>query len=123
MDPQVRATFRATATGYSSRNGGGFVSCPPYRIASIAADRVQPDAITLPAGYDRDVLEQIKAITGFVDQDVRVSDRQARELADIGAQILALPPAEVEPPLTHSDRELIGHLVNLVGLRIANNLT
>ena len=116
-DPDILATFRLDSSGFTSRNGGGFVSCPPYRIAAIASGRVPADAIDLPAGYDAETLEQIMAITGWTDRDVHVSARQAAELGYIGSQILDLQerePALIDPPLGYLERQSITHLVNLV---------
>lgn len=113
-DPEILATFRVDGSSFTSRNGGGFISCPPYVIASIAS-RVPPGVLELPAGYDLSTLEQIKAITGWADQDTHVSARQAAELAQIGWQILELQArGEIDPPPGYLERQSIAHLVSLV---------
>ena len=64
-----------------------------------------------PAGHTPEVLEEIRWRTGAVDQDVRISARQAKELADIGEQLLR---PELDPPLNPIEKQSIQHLVDLV---------
>ncbi|MFF3015834.1 hypothetical protein [Streptomyces sp. NPDC057939] len=98
-----------------SRSPGGFVSSPPHVIASCAARRVPPESLTLPDGYDQEVLDQIIVAAGFIDQDVRVTGRQAEELAQIGAQLLELDDqGKVQHPLGHYERQSVAHLVHVV---------
>lgn len=111
-DPEIQATFQAARDGFTSRNAGGFVSCPPCVIAS-AANRAL-GALDLPPGYDSGTLDRIIAITGHVGVDVRVSVRQAGELAQIGAQLLALDgDGHLSPRLGYLQRQSIAHLVTL----------
>lgn len=113
-DPEIGATFRADGHGgFTSRNGGAFISCPPYVIASVAADRVL-GSLELPEGYDWEVLGRIQAITGWVKQDVYISARQAGELAQIGRQILRLAEDQIEPPLGYFERQSVEHLIRTV---------
>ncbi|KQX36999.1 hypothetical protein ASD97_10035 [Streptomyces sp. Root63] len=115
VDPEVAATFRADADGFISRSPGGVVSSPPYVIASCAVRRVPHEALTLPDGYDQDVLGQIITAAGFIDQDVRVTGRQAEELAQIGAQLLELDSqGKVQHPLGHFEMQSVAHLVHVV---------
>lgn len=116
VDPEVNASFRTSSVGFVTRSSGGFVSCPPYVIASVARRRVvEGSELTLPDGYDNDVLAQTEALMGGVDQDVRVSHRQADELAQIGRQILALnEQGSVQPPLSYYEKQSVSHLVALV---------
>jgi hypothetical protein len=110
-DPDIAASFRATADGYVSCNGGGFISCPPYVIANVAS---RPDGtLELPEGYGPSVLDQIKALTGFVGRTVFISFRQGDELAQIGAQLLALE-ADGKIELRFSERQSIVHLIEVV---------
>lgn len=109
--PDIAASFRETTGGYTSRSGGGFISCPPYVIAMVAAWRVPPGSLSLPEGYDESTLDRIRWLTGYVDQDVHISGRQAAELADIGRQILALDGVE----LSYFERQSIERLVSLAG--------
>jgi hypothetical protein len=113
-DPRIAESFRRSGDGFVSR-ADPFVSCPPYVIASIAASgRARSGTIILPVGCDLDVLRHIKAITGFRDQDVPVSARQAAELARIGAQILALDDGDkLAPPLRRSEKQSVAHLVRI----------
>jgi len=126
IDPEVLESFlpaklqlsqKQTVPGFVSRSAGGFISCPPYVIASVAARRVAPEAqLDLPEGYDQSVLEHIQDTTGFVDVDVAVSSRQAEELSQLGAQILALNQrGEIQPPLSYFEEQSVRHLVNIVG--------
>ncbi|MGW3954637.1 hypothetical protein ACWEKM_27730 [Streptomyces sp. NPDC004752] len=115
VDPEIRGTFRVDADEYISRNAGGFISCPPSVIARCAAHRVAPESLTLPAGYSQESLAQIMAITGFVDQDVRISGRQAEELAQMGEQLLKLHSAgKVQPPLGPFEEQSVAHLLDTV---------
>ena len=110
--PEIAATFRpAPGGGYTSRSGGGFVSCPPYVIASVASGL--NGLIDLPEGYDRETLEQIQGITGWVERDVHISDRQASELAGLGRQILALRK-DGKADLAYFEQMSVEHLVNIV---------
>lgn len=126
IDPEVRASFRPaklrrspqqTVPGFISRSAGGFISCPPYVIASVAGRRVAPGAqLDLPEGYDQSVLGHIRDTMGFVDLDVEVSGRQAEEFSQLGAQILALNQrGEIQPPLNYFEEQSVRHLVNMVG--------
>ena len=112
-DPDIAASFRATADGYVSCNGGGFASCPPYVIANVVS-RVPGGLLELPEGYGPSVLDQIKALTGFVDRTVHISFRQAGELAQIGTQLLALE-ADGKIELRFSERQSIAHLIKEAG--------
>ncbi|MET8682000.1 hypothetical protein ABZW18_31590 [Streptomyces sp. NPDC004647] len=115
VHPDVAMSFRAQSTGFVSRITDGFISCPPYIIAHCAASCVPPESLELPEGYDQDTLDQIKAITGFVEQDVRVTSRQAEELAQIGVQILELhSQGKVQPPLGRLEKQSVAHLVGIV---------
>lgn len=115
VDPEIEGTFREDADGYVSRNAGGFISCPPSVIARCAANRVPPESLTLPAGYTRESLDQLMAITGFVDRDVRISGRQAEELAQMGEQLLELHRAgKVQPPLGPFEEQSVAHLLSTV---------
>ncbi|UJW28755.1 helix-turn-helix domain-containing protein [Saccharothrix sp. AJ9571] len=116
-DPEIIATFRRESGGFVSRSAGGFISCPPYVIASVAADRVRGGALKLPDGYDNDTLDQIKSISGFVERDTRISLRQAAELAHIGTQILELnSEGKVQPTLNHFEKQSIVHLLAIVSV-------
>lgn len=116
IHPDIRASFHAVPGGYVSRSEGGPISCPPYVIASAAADRAPEDALDLPAGYDLDVLDQIRFATGFTGQDTHISPRQAAELAQIGARLLTLnAEGRIDPPLRYFEQQSIGHLVKEVG--------
>ncbi len=112
IDPDVQASFWRIPGGFTSRSGGGFVSCPPYVIATVAADRVPAGAMNLPAGYYLNVLYRVKAITGWVGQDVFIDARQGAELAQIGRQILDADA--IEPPLSYFERQSVEHLVRTV---------
>ncbi|MCS0601113.1 hypothetical protein NX794_07695 [Streptomyces sp. LP11] len=91
---------------------------PPYVIASCALRRVRPDSLTLPDGYDQAVLDQILTTAGAVEQDVRITGRQAAELAEIGAQLLELDDqGEVRPPLGYFEGQSVAHLVRTVAGR------
>ena len=110
--PEIAATFRPDGCGaYTSRGGGGFISCPPYVIADIASGL--NGLIDLPEGYDRETLEQVKAITGWTDRDVRISPRQALELAGLGRQIVALH-ADGKADVGYFERMSVEHLVSVV---------
>jgi len=110
--PEIRASFRPDGHGgFVSRNGGAFISCPPYVIAKAASGR----ALELPDGYDEDTLERVMAITGWVEQDVYISGRQAHELAQIGRRILALAEGAIDPPLGYFERQSVEHLIQEVG--------
>jgi hypothetical protein len=115
---EVARSFRKESSGYISRSAGGSISCPPYVIADCAARRVPPNSLQLPDGYDQEVLDQIMDITGFVDRDVRISRRQADELAQIGAQLLKLhSQRKVQPPLGYYEEQSVAHLVQVVSTR------
>lgn len=112
INPKVTATFRPDGHGgFISRNDGWPISCPPFTIAIIASNRIEPGTLELPGGYDADTLEQIKAITGWTSHDVYISARQAGELAQIGRQILGL--AEDRITLGYFERQSVEHLVHL----------
>lgn len=115
-DPGVLGSFQARSAGFVARNPGSPISCPPYVIASIASDcRIDPGDLRLPDGYTNNTLDLIKYQAGWVDQEMFVSARQARELAKIGRQILDLDEnAEVHPRLTYFEEQSIRHLVALV---------
>jgi hypothetical protein len=91
-------------------------SCPPYTIASVARDRVVDGAsLTLPQGYDEEVLYNVMRTTGYYDRKVHVTGRQASELRQIGAQVLALDEAsQIQPPLTNTEKLSIQHLLQIV---------
>jgi len=111
--PEVEASFRADGHGgFISRNGGGFVSCPPYVIAAAAA-RAAAGLLVLPEGYGTHILEQVKNLTGWAERDVHVSGRQAEELAEIGRQLLAAGEEKISPPLGYFERQSVEHLVRL----------
>lgn len=72
-------------------------------------------ALKLPDGWDQEVLDQIVMITGVIEQDVRITIRQAEELAQIGAQLLELDgQGKVQPPLGHFEAQSVAHLVGTV---------
>jgi hypothetical protein len=115
VDPDIALTFQTEAHGFVSRNAGGFISCPPCVIVRCAAHRVPPESLNLPDGYDREMLDRIMGINGFVDRDVHVSDRQAQELAEIGVQLLDLhSEGKVQPPLGYFEEQAVAHLVRVV---------
>lgn len=115
-NPMIAATFRPAYGGFISRTDGDGLSCPPYVIAAVAADRAPEDALDLPAGYDFTTFDQIRFVTGYIGQDAHVSARQAAELAQIGAQLLALnAEGRINPPLTFSEAQSIEHLVHVAG--------
>lgn len=115
IHPEIRASFSPALHGFASRNGGPFISCPPYVIAGVAVSG-RADSVVLPDGYDAGTLERIKSITGWVDQEMFVSDRQARELAQIGRQLLALNSEnKIQPQLSVFEEQSITHLVSLLG--------
>lgn len=112
IHPEIAATFTvAPNDGFTSRSGGGFVSCPPYVIASVASGL--NGLINLPESYDRETLERIRDITGWVGRDVHISDRQAAELADLGRQILALHK-DGKAALGYFEHVSVEHLVSTV---------
>lgn len=121
IDPEIRASFRTNEVGFVSRSAGGFISCPPYIIASVAQRRIAEGAeLSLPEGYSNDTLEIIQGQTGWLDRDTRVSPRQAEELAQIGRQVLTLnEQGAVQPPLNLTEKQSIGHLVTLVDQMLA----
>lgn len=110
VDPEITASFRVNGPGFVSRNGGPFVDCPPYVIASAAIKVL--DTLELPEGCCKQVLENIMSVTGFVDRDVQVTARQAHELARIGRQLLALTG---EQALTWYKRQSVIHLLRVTG--------
>jgi hypothetical protein len=111
--PEIAASFRPDTHGvFLSTNGDGFISCPPYTIASVAAS-LDPELIEWPEGYDWETLEHIQAITGWADRDVAISARQASELADLGKQILDLHAAG-KADLGYFAEQSIRHLVQTV---------
>lgn len=113
--PEISASFRPDGHGgFISCNDGWPISCPPFVIAVIAGNRVEPGTLELPEGYDADTLEQVKAITGWTGRDVYISARQAGELAQIGRQILSLAEGAIEPPLGYFERQSVQHLVQEV---------
>ena len=116
IDPEVQRSFRQDSVGFVSRSAGGFTSCPPYVIASVAQRRIVDRAeLVLPEDCDDGLLSRIRNLTGFVDQDVRVSPLHAYDLAQIGRQILVLnEQGRVQPPLSDYEKQSIGHLVMLV---------
>jgi hypothetical protein len=95
-----------------SRNLSGFISCPPFVIA-YAASRVPPGLLDLPGGYDQDMLERIRGLTGFPERDVQVTVKQAQELAQIGAQLLKLH-SEGVVDLGYFEKQSVIRLVDLV---------
>lgn len=111
----IERTFYRNSIGFTSVCDTA-VSCPPYNIASIALRRVVPEAsIELPEGYSAEELENITWLTGYYDQSVQVSGRQARELRQIGEQLLSLDyEHKIQPPLTITERLSIEHLVKIV---------
>lgn len=114
--PEILATFRWEGDRFISRESGGFATCPPYLIASTAISCVRWGMLDLPDGYDLDVLETIKFHTGFLGEEVRISPRQAAELAQIGKRILGLQAeGKIDPPLNNFEEQSITHLVDLVG--------
>jgi hypothetical protein len=114
-DPEIAATFRRDADGFTSRCDRD-VSCPPWVIVMVASDRVHPAALTLPAGYDIGVLGNIRLITGAYDQEVFISRHQAAGLAEIGRQLLTLDDlGDIEIPLNPRERESVEYLVSLCG--------
>lgn len=126
MLENVENTFRESdaGAGFVSRSigrPGSPIVSPPYIIASVARDRIVTGAeFLLPDGYNKDVLDSCAFATGFYDQDVRVDSRQAKELAFIGRQILALNEREgVQPPLKPLEEQTIKHLVDLVDRTIS----
>lgn len=79
--------------GYVSRNGG-FGDPGPAYVVTTAARRLIWDGrqVTLPEGYSEDALDQMAWLFGQVVPDgveVRVSPRQASEVAQIAAGLLA----------------------------------
>ena len=116
MHPEITASFRADGHGgFTSRNDGWPISCPPFVVAVIAGNRTEPGTLELPEGYDADTLEQVKAITGWAGRDVYISGRQAAELAQIGRQILALSEDQISPPLGYFERMSVEHLIRTTG--------
>ncbi|HSW66551.1 MAG TPA: hypothetical protein VLI54_05435 [Bacillota bacterium] len=113
IDPAIRRTFVRRDSAFSSCSAGGFTSCPPYTVASIASRRLVEGAqLEMPEGYNENTLAQVRAITGAVGQNVRVTFRQAAELALIGFQIQDLNErGMVQPPLGPFEAQNIGHLV------------
>ncbi|MFF2088627.1 hypothetical protein ACFVVM_32990 [Nocardia sp. NPDC058176] len=113
MPAELTATFVPSAAGYISTCSQVY-GCPPFTIAYHAERALEAGRpVTLPEEYDLPVLRQISAATGAYDEPVRISDRQARELAQIGRELLAADTAGTFP-LKRRDRELIELLVDLV---------
>lgn len=78
--------------GYVSRNGGFGDPSPAY-VVTTAARRLIRDGhpVALPDGYSQDTLDQMAWLLGQVVPDgveVRVSARQAGELAQIAGSVL-----------------------------------
>ena len=98
--PEVSASFRADGHGgFISRNGGFLISCPPYTIASSAA--TDPGLLTLPEGYDEDVLEHVKAITGWTERDVYIWGGRRLNSTRSAGRSSHLPP-QARPTLATS---------------------
>jgi len=116
INSEVRSSFRCSDRNFVSRSAGGFISCPPYVIASVASRRLTPDTqLEMPEGYNEDTLGNIRGITGWVNQDVSISFRQAAELALIGFQLQDMDTEDkVQPPLRHYEKQSIGHLIREV---------
>ncbi|MET0701686.1 MAG: hypothetical protein ABWY93_18705 [Mycobacterium sp.] len=115
MLEEIQESFRRCPEGFESYAAGGFVPCPPFVIAVSASELVDPGAIQLPDRYDREMLQQIRNLTGVVGRVVVISDRLAAELSEIGRQILELPDDQLKTPLSLYERQAVTHLVNLVG--------
>lgn len=117
IDPDVRDSFWAAGGAFVAKSERQVISNPVFKIASIATRRVVDGAnLELPEGYDNNTLENVEWLAGFQGKEVSVSGRQAEELAQIGAQLLALnEQGSIQPPLDYFEEHSITHLVQLVG--------
>lgn len=97
ISPDVQRTFRPAQGQF------GFVSvcsisgsCPPYTIARAALEYLELGVEIETAGYSQSVLETVTWTTGYFDQEVRVTFRQAEELATIGRSLLEVHERQPE---------------------------
>ncbi len=100
--------------------GGDYVSMtqtgspsPAYRVVQAALRRIGEggDSFTLPDGYGLDTLRRVSWNLGFCDQPVRVSVRQAEELAQMAEELLE---ADGGGSLIYSEKEAAVSLLRTV---------
>jgi hypothetical protein len=110
---EVLDSFRPDAGGFVSI-GSLMYSSPPYVIASRATEAIVAGyPLPLPDGYNAETLRRISTLTGWREQPVRISRRQAQELALIGRSLLEAHTTG-DIPLAPTDRDLIEVLLDRV---------
>lgn len=114
-DPDLAWTFRPDGDGaFVSHAVDHLTRSPVYVIASIARMVVEAgEPVELPEGYDAEALDRIVWTTGHYGRDVRVTARQAYEMAAIGRQLLD----RFGDRLTEGDRADVMRLVWTVDQR------
>ena len=117
----VSRSFRPEGRDFISYSDGlaGAPPSPLWTIARIAQHRVVPgvelDLPYITPGYENQVLYEYEERYGYTGVEVRVSSERAGQVAEIGRQILTLnEQGSIQPPLQHSEIQMIGHLVTTV---------
>jgi hypothetical protein len=114
-DPDVARSFtRNTDGSFTALSDDILVSNPAYSVIDVAFNALRNGLeLDLPAGYDTEVLNHIGFMTGGLGIPARISPHQARELADLGRQLLADENAG-NLEMSSFRRQSIEYLVSLI---------
>lgn len=84
-----KTLWRNGEGGYTSRSGGGLSPSSVYTTVTTARKLLQGGVeVELPEGWSQDDLDRIAWIAGTVGEDVKLTARQAREVARLANTIL-----------------------------------
>jgi len=116
MTDDLASTFVSDGHGGYLSVCDPFLSCPPYVIADVAATLLTSGLhLEMPGDYNLEILENIKGLTGWRGERVRVTPRQATELRVIGRGIVALADSKaLTTPLSYCQRASIELLIRRV---------
>lgn len=101
------------------RDGHGYISCsvdsfdlsPIFVTVTAARTLIQKGVLVdLPDGYTVDTLDMLAWSTGAYGQPMRVSDRQAREIAQIARTLVSQHADDIAP----NAREGIDQMIQTV---------
>lgn len=94
--------------GYASRSGGGFFPSSVYLTVTTARKLIQGGTeVDLPEGWTPDDLDRVAWIAGTVGETVRLTARQAKEVARLASTILEAHAEAVDYLTVEAIREVV----------------
>lgn len=105
--------WRNGASGYLTCSVDAFSLSPVYVTAASARRLLRSgEDVVLPEGYSLDTLGNITWLTGAYGAEVRVSERQGREIAQLARELIDRHAGKLEPAELEGARHVIEIIVD-----------